>query len=228
MVLLLRRREFVVRFSRVAGDLRTTWGLSRWIFLSGIVWTVGTHGYPLLIGGLRGKAEAGVWFACYTLAALANPLLMGITNSLGPAVANRAAANDSAGLRRFVGRSSVAFAGLMACWAMVALIGGELFLKVYDDKYAGYGALVGVLSLVSVAHSLGFASSRGLFALGGARHDFIANLLALAVMLGLGSWLVWSFGVFGGAAAMVASVAAGNAYRIVGFYKLARATEATP
>ncbi|MEM7808321.1 MAG: polysaccharide biosynthesis C-terminal domain-containing protein [Planctomycetota bacterium] len=223
VVLLARRREFRIQWHRVLADLSATWSLSRWIFASGIVWTVGTHGYPLLIGVVRDKSSAGIWFACYGLAAIANPLLMGITNSLGPAVANRAASGSASDLERFVGIASLAFAGVMSVYATAAFFLGEWMLQLlYDDKYAGFGNVVGIMALVSIVHALGFASSRGLFALDAARPDFVANILALGVMLGAGTWLTWSFGIRGAAVAMVLSVATGNVYRIVCFFRRVR------
>ncbi len=219
-VLLAKRTSFRPNLSQAAADLKATWPLSRWVFLSGIVWTLGTHGYPWLLSGLRTDEEVGTWTACFGIAALANPILMGVQNLVGPAVANKAAEDDMPALRRFIGYASMVFAVAMIPYVAVATFGGEWFLTIYKEKYAGFGHIVGMLSLATLAHAFGFAASRGLFAIGRARHDFYANVLALVIMLGPGAWLISERGVAGAAAAMVFSLVTSNLYRVIAFMQL--------
>ena len=120
------------------------------------------------------------------------------------------------GMRPF----EIAFAIVLGLLALELVV--NLLAAWRGNSEVGFGNVVGIMALVSIAHALGFASSRGLFALDAARPDFVANILALGVMLCAGTWLTWSFGIRGAAVALVLSVATGNVYRIVCFFRLVR------
>ena len=189
--LLARRGDFARVTPRdAAGDLRRTWPLARWVFFSGLLWTLGMHTYPWLVGGLRGEAAAGAWAACFGIGALANPLMMGVQNLVGPAVAHEHAKDAGpAAFRRFVMLATVGFALAMVPFVAAAAVFGEVFLKLYGEgKYAGYGPVVALLAASTVAHALGFPSSRALMATGRARQDTMANVVVLIVLLTGGVW----------------------------------------
>ncbi len=219
--LLPLRREFAPSPQHALADVKTTWPLSRWIVLSGITWTLGMHAYPLLVGGLRSAAEAGVWTACFGIAALANPLLMGVQNWLGPAVAHAATDRSAADFRRLVLHASAAFGLLMVPVVLGTFLFGDLLVQAYGPEYAEHGSLVALLTLATLCHAVGFPSARGLFADGHAIHDFLGNVVTLALLLAVGIWLVSAFGVTGAAWSFVIGLAAGNAYRLIAFLCLA-------
>jgi O-antigen/teichoic acid export membrane protein len=149
-------------------------------------------------------------------------MLMGVQNLIGPAVAEVAARPDSDELRRFVTKSTWLFVLLMTPYATAAFFGGEWFLKLYDGQYDGFGMVVSILALASLTHAFGFASSRALFARGGARHDVIANSLALVMMLGPGSIAIYTNGIRGAAGVMLASLAVSNLYRVIAFLRMTK------
>ena len=220
--LLPLRREFAPAPAAAVGDFKKTWPLSRWVVLSGVTWTLGMHAYPLLIGGLRTPAEAGVWTACFGIAALANPLLMGIQNWLGPVVAHAAVSRPRPAFRRLVLRASIGFGLLMTPVVLGTFLFGDWLVRAYGPEYATHGGLVAMLTLATLAHAVGFASARGLFADGRALHDFAGNLVTLALLLTIGLWLVARHGVDGAAWSFVIGMAAGNAYRVLAFLATSR------
>ena len=220
--LLTNRRHVEVRASGAVDGFRRGWPVGRWIFVSGLLWAAGTHLYPLIVGGVRGAGEAGVWTACFALAALANPLLLGVQNLLGPAVAHAAADLPRGRLLPFVASRSIAFAALMVPFALLMLLGGELLLRVYGDTYAGAGGVIAVLGVSGVVHAGGFPSSRALVAIDAGLHDVAANSLTLALTATAGTLLVLKFGAFGAAVALVVAEAVGNAYRISALIRLTR------
>ena len=214
---LVSRRRFHLNARNAVADVRRTWPLSRWVFISGLIWTLGMHTYPLLIGLLRSEREAGIWFACFAIGALANPLLMGIQNVAGPAVAHAHADRSDRDFRRFVVKASLAFALAMIPFAVAAALLGEQFLMLYGDEFAGYGMVVALLAFGTVTHAIGFPSSRALLAIDKACHDLAGNVIALTFLATAGLWLINRFGVAGAAISLVSSEAVGNAYRVAIF-----------
>ncbi|MEW6750309.1 MAG: oligosaccharide flippase family protein, partial [Candidatus Latescibacterota bacterium] len=112
--LVANRKSFEPRLGEALGDLRQSWSLGRWMALSGVLWAVCADTYPWLLAAFHGTGAAAVWAACAGLRALCNPLVMGVTNYLGPALARQQAVGGSAALRPFVFRSAVVFAALAA------------------------------------------------------------------------------------------------------------------
>ena len=214
---LASRQHFHAKPRLALADVRRTWPLSRWVFVSGLIWTLGMHTYPLLIGLLRSEREAGIWFACFAIGALANPLLMGIQNIAGPAVAHAHADRADSDFRRFVIKASIGFAVAMVPFAVGAALFGEQFLRLYGGEFAGYGSVVSLLAVSTITHAIGFPSSRALLAINRARHDLVGNVIALAFLATFGLWLINRFGVAGAAISLVLSEAAGNGYRVIVF-----------
>lgn len=217
------RSDFTFDLRLAADDLRRTWPLSRWMFISGLLWSAGIHTYPWLVGSMRSAAEAGVWTACFGIAALANPLLMGISNVLGPAVAHAHAQRSAVDFRRYVVRAAAAFALLMLPFVLVAGFGGEWILKLYGGQYAGYGAIVGLIAIAMLTQAIGFTAARGLFALGHAEQDMIGNIVTIALLVG-GLWLIHRYGLPGAALSLIVSTTAGNVYRFIAFLHACRPT----
>ncbi|MEL7237365.1 MAG: polysaccharide biosynthesis C-terminal domain-containing protein [Planctomycetota bacterium] len=220
--LLLDRRRFAPRPVDARRDFAATWPMAKWLVFSGVLWTLGMHGYPPLIFGVAGKEQAGIWTACFGIAALANPLLMGIQNIVGPAVAHAYTAHTVEGFRRYVLRITAGFGGLVLPFAIVVSIFGELLVSIYGPQYTGYGAIVGILAFSTLTHAIGFPSARGLMAIHQTRHDLIGNVITLAVMLSAGIALIAMYGVLGAALSFVISEVLGNGYRVAAFLWLTR------
>jgi O-antigen/teichoic acid export membrane protein len=83
--------------------------------------------------------------------------------------------------------------------AVIAVTGGFIATLIYGQAYSGNGTLIALLILSLFVSSIAFSFSRGLFALERADIDFKVNLVAFALMLTVGIWLAYTFGVVGAA-----------------------------
>jgi len=82
--LLLNRSGFTVQARRAISDLEQNWTFGKWVFASGMLWTVSMNLYPWLLTFFHGTSSVGVWGACLVVTALANVPLAGLQNYLGP------------------------------------------------------------------------------------------------------------------------------------------------
>lgn len=217
----VERPFYRLRINESFADLRKNWILGKWVFASGIVWTVSVNLYPWFLAFFRGTASTGVWAACLGVVALGNPAVMGVQNFLGPKIAHVYAEEGPRNLRRFIFKASAFFSlpMLFFCVAM-AFFGGPLVALLYGDKYAGNGMVVALLAINLAVSAVAFSFSRGLFAIEHAGLDFVVNFVALFLMLTLGLWLVRSFGVLGAAAGLLGANLAASIVRAGVFLKL--------
>lgn len=217
----LERSFYHLRINESLADLKKNWTFGKWVFASGLVWTVSMNLYPWFLAFYHGTASTGVWAACFGVVALGNPAVMGVQNFLGPTIARVCAEEGTSALRSFVLRASVVFSLLMLffCLAMMFL-GGHLLALVYGDKYAGNGLVVALLAINLVVSTVAFSFSRGLFVIERADLDFMVNFVALFIMLTLGLWLVKSFSVLGAAYGFLIANVAATAVRWCTFAKI--------
>ncbi len=215
------RSFYCLRLSESLADLKTNWTFGKWVFASGLVWTVSMNLYPWFLAFYHGTSSTGVWATCVGVVALCNPVVMGVQNFLGPKIAHVCAEEGPSALRRFVFRASAVFSLplLFFCLALMFL-GGHLLALVYGDKYAGNGLVVALLAMNLVVSALAFSFSRGLFVIERADLDFIVNFVALFIMLTLGLWLVRSFSVLGAAYGFLITNVGATAVRCCTFAKI--------
>lgn len=215
------RSFYRLRISESLASLKKNWSFGKWVFASGLVWTVSVNLYPWFLAFFRGTASTGVWAACLGAVALGNPAVMGVQNLLGPKIAHVYAEEGLGKLRRFVFRVSTVFSlpMLLFCVAM-AFFGGPLVALLYGQKYAGNGLVVALLALNLAVSVAAFLFGRALFAIERADLNFVVDLVALFLMITLGLWLVRSFGVLGAAASLLAANLTTSAVRVGVFLKV--------
>lgn len=212
-------REFYTpRMSESLADLKKNWILGKWVFASGLVWTVAVNLYPWLLAAFHGVASTGVWAACLGVVSIANPALLGIQNLVGPKISHVYAEEGPKALRQLVLRITAIIAAPLSllCFAM-CLWGGRLTTMLYGHRYAGNNLIVAILAVNLLAGSLAFSFSRGLFAVDRARVDFLINFSALVIMATLGLWLVRSYGPLGAAFGLLGATVASSAIRAISF-----------
>jgi O-antigen/teichoic acid export membrane protein len=192
------RNMIAITLSKSVADLRRNWTFGKWIFASGFVWELTVNLYPWILTYFQGTAATGVWAACLGAAAIANPILFGMVNFLGPKMAHSFAQGGWFALRRVVLKSGVLFSLLLSPIFLVLLIWGDnVVVLLYGQKYAGHGIVISILALDLTISPIRFAFSRALFAVDKAYADFITNFLPLIVLLSLGVFLTNVRGLLG-------------------------------
>ena len=202
--LIADRREFLPNPKQAVRDLFDAWPQTRWVFLSGLTWNAGMLAYPWLIKGLRGDVAVAIWGACYQLACIANPLLMGLQNFIGPRVAEAVTELRRPAFGRYVYKVALLTAAAMA--------GPAVLLSIYADNalswltrgvYTGQHAAIGLLCGAIVCQAITFTLSRGLFALHRADLDLYCNSLPLVLLFTFGIAATRQYGVGGAAASLL-------------------------
>jgi O-antigen/teichoic acid export membrane protein len=197
--------------------------VSRYIFVSSMLWVAGMYLYPWLILHFAGAAAAGAWGACFALANLGNPLVMGIQNIMGPSIAHAHADRSLIDFRAYVLRCTVAFVAIVlpACVVM-ALLAERLLTLLNGGAYAGYGNVTAILGFTMFLQGISFPMSRGLFSLGRAGLDMAANVGPLVVLAALGALLVGHYGVLGAAISLIIAQFVGSGIRAGAFLHVSR------
>lgn len=219
----MARDRFAIDARRALVDLRRNWAVGRFIFASSMLWAAGVQAYPWMISLMAGPRQAGIWGACNALASLGNPLLMGVQNLMGPAIAHAHAKHDLAAFRRYVLRCTVAFVAVVVPPCVLLAAGSNFLLThINGGDYAGNGTVAGTLAAMLVLQGISFPTSRGLFSLGRAGIDTMANVGPLVVLALIGPLFVSRHGVLGAAVSLLVAQAAGSAVRFAAFLWITR------
>jgi O-antigen/teichoic acid export membrane protein len=208
------RDSFEIRRDRIGPDLAASWVIGKWAFASNALGLAGSQLYPWVLATMRGTEEAGVLAACMGITYLANPVIMGLSNHLGPRAMHAFSTNGLDAARRTLRSATATLAIVMGVVTpMLFLAGGALLVAVYGPRYQGYGLVVGVLSLAQAIDVLGFPLNYGFFILGRADVIVRGNLIALLVASTLGLAAVHRLGPLGVALALLTGNAMSAVYR---------------
>ena len=198
------RPSFQFRRLAVLDDLRHNWDFGKWVFASGVVWSATTYLFPWVLVAFHGAAAGGVWAACFGVIGLANPVLMGVQNFLGPSIAHGFADQGSSGMGRYTRQAVLISAAVLLPLLLVfTFLGGQLVVLLFGAKYAGNHLVIAVLGANLVVGASGFVVLRMLFAMERARCDFLANVAGLAALSGCGLPLASRFGPLGTACGLL-------------------------
>lgn len=220
---LLNRAGFKIQISQAISDFTHNWTFGKWVFASGILWTISMNLYPWFLTFFHGTASAGVWGACLGVLAMANVPLAGVQNFLGPKIANVYANGGILMLRRFAIKASMLLCIVMSILCCALLILGEpLLVLFYGEKYSGNGVVVFVLALSLVASSVAFSFSRALFAIERADIDFKVNFIPFFILFTFGLSFVRSYGPLGAAIGLLIANLSASVVRLVLFTILSR------
>jgi O-antigen/teichoic acid export membrane protein len=211
----LRRHSLVVNLQRVKKDLMQNFFSGKWIYASGVIWSLSTYLYPWILTRYHGTSATGIWAAAMGVVALCNPLFLGMQNFITPKISHAFAGKGKRGLRKYLTRATVLFGGAIFICSLILLSAGDfLLVAFYGDKYAGNQLLVSILSLNLLLVAIGFSFSRSLFVLEKAWVDFRINLISLLLLLVIGIWLIRSFGTTGTALGLLIGNTAAAGLRI--------------
>ncbi len=221
--LLAHRSYFAPNLKQSIHDIRDEWPLTRWVFFSGMVWNGGMQLYPWLIATLSGKIEVAIWFACYQLAAVANPLLMGLQNFTGSRIAEACAERDQASFVRYVYRAAFYTALLMLGPAiLLSIFASPMLVWISRGEFEGHRLAIILLCSAFMLQSITFTLSRGLFALHRADIDLYCNFAPLLLLFTGGAYLTWKYGTAGAAASMLIAQIISSGARAILFHRVAR------
>ena len=213
-----------------ARDLKRNWSFSKWVLGSWTLYTIAVNVYPWMLAAFHGTAVTGTWAACAAIVALGNPVLLGLSNYVGPRISNVYAAAGAEAMRRYIYRISLLYGALVLPVIFIVVgFGGRIVTGVYGKAYAGSTSVVFLLALNLLIGALMFPFSRGLFSLERANVDMLVNIVMVTLMFTIGIAAVRQYAAVGAAAALLVSSAIAAAIRIQVFAReIRRSTWAAP
>jgi O-antigen/teichoic acid export membrane protein len=195
----LAKTQFAWSAGKLLPELRRCWGIGKW-FLSGQL-AAQAQGYmvPWLALVLAGAAMTGIYTACASVVAFANPFIYGVFNVLTPKYVSILKAHGMRALRHRVACDALLLAVIMIAFAVVVSLFGDrvMHLLYQHAEYTGYGHVLVVLSVAALVAVAGVPASLALAAAEHARaHAAIKALGAVLTVLLVSSLLPW-WGILG-------------------------------
>lgn len=218
-----RRKTFEIKIGKAFSDFRRNWLLGKWVLATALVWAATINIYPWLITAFHGTAATGIWAACFGTIAIANPILSGIQNIMGPKIVYCYTDFGGGGLCRFLPKAAtVSLIAICPLFVTLLFFGGFLVNIFYGGQYGGNHLVVLVLAFTIPCSALEFILSRAFFALGRPDLDFWTSLTSLFILISAGLWLVRSLGPLGAAYAMVLTNLASSILKYLALFRFGR------
>jgi O-antigen/teichoic acid export membrane protein len=220
--LYLVRTEFAFRLGQVRGTLKQSWVLGKWFFSCQLA--LQTQGYMTfwLSMVIAGATVTGIYTACMSIVAFANPLLYGFLNILTPRSVRALRTEGGAGLRRQAAWDSLLLAVVMTAFCVIVLLVGEDVMQhLYPGlEYKGNGHILTVLAFAALAAAIGAPASNALASAGHARA--VAGMVTVTAVLSviLIFWLMTNWGLLGAAYGVLIAEVVGSLERWIAFLQL--------
>jgi O-antigen/teichoic acid export membrane protein len=219
------RKRLAFRFSDIGRTFLRHWLLGKWLLASGLVILMATNAYPWFLLYFQGAEATATFGACLGIVLLINPLIVGISNVLDPLSSRAYAENGLKELNRVMTFYTILLATAVGAFSLLLFVfGGPLVVLIYGDKYAGLGAVVGVLNLSNLATILAVPVGSALVATEQSRIHVRGSVCALLVTLIAGPWMVITYKIMGAAIALSAAATASFLVRWLAFRRQRRFT----
>ncbi len=206
--LCLARDRFVVAVRQLPINMRQSWELGKWLMAGKLTVQVQQYITYWLSITMLGAAVTGVYAACMSIVAFANPLVFGLGNILTPRSVLAWKNGGGSSLRRQAIRDALFYGAILAPFCAMVFVAGEglMHLLYPGGEFAGKGNIVGVLSLGVLATALGMPASNALASMERPRAIVFAGAIGMIVSV----TLVWVFMVQWGLAGAAIGVLTGN------------------
>lgn len=221
--LVLNRHSYRLNLAGFMDSLKQNWSFGSWMFGSTLLWAISMTLYPWLLTWFHGAAAMGVWGACWGVTALANPLMIGMQNFLGPEIVKNYTDDGMEGLKWHLQRKTMIYTGAISPLALGLIFCGHLLVPlIYGDKYRDTGMIVSVLGLNLLVSAASYPVTRALIALEQTRVYFMASFVPLLITLSCGIFLVYKMGPAGVAWGLLVGTSATAAVMAHCFYRITR------
>lgn len=219
--------RFAFGFSSLRPALQQCWNLGKWFLWGQLGMQVQAYVTPWLALVLGGAAVAGLYAACASIVAFANPIIFGFCNILTPKFVRIFQNDGVAALRRRVISDALVMGGIMAAFCLgIFAFGADIMRLLYrDEVYAGNNDVLRLLALAALAATVGIPALLALAATGRARAVAAVMLLTAVVSTVLVAMLLWQWGLLGAAYAVLIGEALGAVARWTAFWLLVPLTK---
>jgi O-antigen/teichoic acid export membrane protein len=161
------RGAFSIRLDDIRATMKQSWGLGKWLFVNQIMVQVQRYITYWLSAVMAGAAVTGIYAACMSVVAFANPLVYGLFNILAPRSVLAWKEGGGPALRRQAIQHSLLFIAVMAPFCIFVLFAGDEVMRFlyHGQEYEGHGYTVTVLALATLLSAAGMPASNALAAM---------------------------------------------------------------
>lgn len=222
--LCVSRADFAFRIGQLRTILRQNWELGRWLFLSKSAILVQGYSTYWISMFVAGAAVTGLYAACMSVVAFANPVLLGLYNFFVPKAVLAWKDGGVGGLRKRAFGDALMLGTSMGAFFVLVLYAGEDVMRLLypDQAYRGHGLTVAILALGTLVAAVGIPASNALASM--ERPRPIAGVAGFSAALNL--VLVWlliaEWGLLGAALGVVAANLVGTGGRWIVFLAFTR------
>jgi O-antigen/teichoic acid export membrane protein len=210
VALYMMRGHFTFRGGKTWHDLRLNWSFGKWSFAAQAVHVAMSYGLSWMLAFLAGSNATGRFAACMSVVLITNPILIGLNNFMTPKAINVYHSLGINGLRQLTRRFTILMIVFVGSVAIVlALFGTRLVGLLYGDPLTGEQWVVPFLAIGVFVLAASLGAENGLTALCRPDRIFLANAIALPIMICCGAVLILRDGVSGAAfAALIGTLVA--------------------
>ncbi|HEY2826131.1 MAG TPA: polysaccharide biosynthesis C-terminal domain-containing protein [Pirellulales bacterium] len=221
--LFLLRQHFTIGRINPWHDLRLSWSFGKWSFAAQVLYLGIAYSPPWMLAIFSGTEATGRFAVGMSLVMIANPLLIGLYNYLGPQAIYALNADGLAALRRLTLRIAVIVTALVSLlYAVLILFGGTLLVAFFGAKLHGQEEVVSILALNMLAYAMSISAENGLTALNRPTAIFWSNASGLALIIVAGCFLIRSHGIVGAALSSLLGAIVAAGLKITWFYRATR------
>ncbi|QDV73374.1 lipopolysaccharide biosynthesis protein [Botrimarina mediterranea] len=194
--LLLKSGAWRIDWRRVIPDWNENWSITKWLAGGATAVLLGKEGYNWLLSVIASIAELGRLGAARVIVQMTNPLVIGVSNYLGPVSAKVHADNGVAGLWRYTVRTTAVMASSIGAFLLgVAVVGVPIVQLIFGKAAEGVTTLLLVtLTAGLLSEALLIPIEYAMVNLGRTRLMFKTAIMRLVVNGSIGFGLVGLFG----------------------------------
>jgi O-antigen/teichoic acid export membrane protein len=194
--LLLRSDTWRIDWRRVLPDWNENWSITKWLAGGATAVLLGKEGYNWLLSAIASIAELGRLGAARVIVQMTNPLVIGVSNYLGPVSAKVHADDGVAGLWRYTVRTTAVMAASIGVFLLgVAIVGVPVVHLIFGKAAEGVSTfLLVTLSAGLLSEALLIPIEYAMVNLGRTRLMFNTAIMRLVVNATIGFSLVGLFG----------------------------------
>ncbi len=181
--LAIHRREFAFCRHSARAELQKNWRLGKWLFAGQLIVQVESYAAFWLSLAVVGAAGTGIFAACASIIAFANPFISAFRNVLTPRFVRAWKKGGSAGLRAQAASDSALLGAVTAAFSLaVGFLGEDLLRLLYHGgEYQGQATLLRLLALALLATTMSLPPSTALAAMQRPRLIVVAGAFGAAV-----------------------------------------------
>lgn len=193
------RGDFDLTAAGLAGNMRQSWNLGRWLLANQMIGNIQGYAPIWLSMAMLGSTPTGIYVACVSVVAAANPLIFGVDNVLTPRLS---AAFAKGGMRELSGeawRNAGLIAALVAAVSAAIWLFGDWLMAVFYPvgEFGGYHAVLVILALATAALALTLPATSALAVLERPREVIVSGIVSAAITIGATLILMQQYGLLG-------------------------------